>query len=302
MADTLGVVQMDAFIPEIVANVALGRLRNASALLPTVTRNSELTTATLGKKVLVPKRGTVTSHDKAAGTAVTPQNPTATQVEVELDTHKEVTFILEDVAAAMANPEALNGYVEDGMIELAERIDTAILAKYADAGDSVGSAGTDVDADLVVDARKALTDAKAPLSDRYLVVSSKDEAALLKEEKFTSAQVIADAGQAMREAFLGRKYGFSILVHQGVVETGSSPTSTHNMAYQKGAICVATRPLPLPPEGMGVKAAYVQDPESGLGIRVLYSYDTDLLGLKVTLDVLYGVETLREELIVEVLA
>jgi hypothetical protein len=293
---------MDAFIPEIVANVALGRLRNSSVLLPTVTRNSELTPATVGKKILVPRRGTVTSHDKVAGTAVTPQNPMATQVEVTLDTHKEVTFILEDVAAAMANPDALNGYVEDGMIELAERIDAAIIAEYAKFDGSVGVAGTDVDADLVVDARKVLNDAKAPLSERYLVVSTKDEAALLKEEKFTSAQIIADAGQAMREAFLGRKYGFNILVHQGIVETGSSPSATHNIAYQRGAIVVATRPLPLAPEGMGAKAAYVQDPESGLGIRVTYSYDTDLLGLKVTLDVLYGVDSLRSEFGCEVLA
>lgn len=300
--NTFGTVQMAAFIPEIVAGVALGKLRNASVLLPTVTRDSELTTQKVGNKILVPRRGSVSVNDKAAGTKVTYQNPTADQAEVTLDKHKEITFLLEDVAAAMQNQDALNGYVEDGVIAAAEQLDADILALYASLSNSIGSAGTDIDADLVVDARKTLTDNKAPFALRFLVMSTKDEAALLKEEKFTSSAWVSDQGDAIREAFMGRRYGFNLLVHQGVPTSGSSPTSTHNIAYQKGAFVVATRPLPAVPEGFGAKSAVVTDPASGLTVRVTYSWNNDHLAVQCTIDLLYGVAILRDELACEVLS
>lgn len=301
MADTLTTTTNAEFIPEIVAQVALGQLRNSSVLLPTVTRHDELTTAKVGDKVKVPKRGAVSVNDKTATNAVTLQNPTATVVEVTLDKHKEITFLLEDVAAAMENQSSLEGYIQDGMISLAEQVDTDILALYAGLSNDVGTGGTDLTPDTIVDARKTLTDNKAPMTERYLVMASKDEAALLKTEKFTSAAWMEDAGQALKEAMLGRRYGFSLLVHQGVPTSGSSPTNTHCIAYQKGAFVVATRPLPTPPAEYGAKSVYVTDPKSGLGIRVTHSWNADYLGVQVTLDVLYGVAELRDELAVEVL-
>lgn len=301
MADTLDQTKMAVFIPEIVAQTALGALRNYSALLPTVTRDTNLTSQKMGDKVKVPKRGAVTANDKAAGTAVTYQNPLGTEIEVTLNKHKEVTFVLEDVVAAMQNQDTLLGYVTDGIIALAEQLDSDLLALYASITNDVGTGGTDITADTIVDARKTLTDNKAPFADRFLVMSAKDEAALLKVEKFTSSNWIDDAGLAMKEAFMGRRYGFSLLVHQGVKTSGSSPTSTHCLAYQRGAFVVATRPLPNPPSDLGVRSANVSDPASGLSCRVSYSWNADLLAVQVTIDVLYGVAILRNELACEVL-
>jgi len=54
------------------------------------------------------------------------------------------------------------------------------------------------------------------------------------------------------------------------------------------------RGLPEPPEGSGVKAATVRDPESGLVLRVLQAYNPSYLGVQVTIDALYGVAEMRD--------
>lgn len=56
---------------------------------------------------------------------------------------------------------------------------------------------------------------------------------------------------------------------------------------------LATRPLPNDAVRFG-GAKQVSMSEDGMGLRVTASYDTDYLGPKVTIDVLYGVGELRD--------
>lgn len=55
---------------------------------------------------------------------------------------------------------------------------------------------------------------------------------------------------------------------------------------------LATRPLAVAPQGMGVIQTIMD--EDGIGLRTTVSYDHDYLGAKVTVDVLYGVAELRD--------
>lgn len=76
--------------------------------------------------------------------------------------------------------------------------------------------------------------------------------------------------------------------------TDPAVTQTNwNPAFNRGAYMLASRALPDPEPGTGVRAATVRDPDSGLVLRVLYSYNPSYLGHQVTVDVLYGVKTIR---------
>ena len=69
----------------------------------------------------------------------------------------------------------------------------------------------------------------------------------------------------------------------------------HSLAFHRNAIALVTRPLALP---MGDdRAAIISG--NGLGVRVVYGYDQDTKKDTVSLDVIYGIQTLDDTLAVK---
>lgn len=66
-----------------------------------------------------------------------------------------------------------------------------------------------------------------------------------------------------------------------------------NQGWNRGAYMLAMRTLPAPDPNTGARAVAIRDPESGLIVRVLYAYNPSYLGHQCTIDVLYGVKTVR---------
>jgi hypothetical protein len=124
-----------------------------------------------------------------------------------------------------------------------------------------------------------------------LVIGSGPEASLLLREQFTSSDFGGDVSRiAVIEANLGRKYGFDFFMDQQVVAT-VSPTNNHNIAFHREAFALVTRMLPQPPAGSGASGATVS--EDGVGMRALRGYNMDHLGMQMTVDILYGVKSIR---------
>ena len=287
-------------IPVVVANATLEYLKNNTMIARLVRRDYDNEVAEYGDTVRINKLTGLTVQTKAAGTDYALDQINDAKVEVTLDQHKYIAFLIEDPAKFLAKPDYQQDLMNEGIAKMAEDIDGALLALYTDVTtNSVGSAGTDMDSDDIVDARKKLTDSKAPQGNRYIVLSAKDAAALLKLEKFTSSNWNAENGAALVEANLGRRYGFDLFECQGVKTTGTSPVSTWNVAFHKNAFALVTRPLALP-QGQGAPAAYYADAD-GVGLRVMSSYQHSKGGWMVTIDVLYGVKTIREELACKIL-
>jgi N4-gp56 family major capsid protein len=71
------------------------------------------------------------------------------------------------------------------------------------------------------------------------------------------------------------------------------PSGEYNFAFERMAVALVTRPLPLPRSGVGVEAAVVNF--NGLSIRVTMSYDAKAQGHLVTADLLCGVKVLDED-------
>lgn len=278
------------FIPEIWAASALGALKANTVMARFVNRNYEDAIARAGDILHIPKRGTLSVNTKTANAVVTLQTPSSDVVNLTLDQHKEVSFLVEDIAAAQANQDIIAGYVTDAMMALAENIDAAILALYTSFSttpiDATSGSGG-ITAESVTEARRLLNAAKVPQEGRFIAWHEDAEAELLGIEKFTSSD-FGDPGDAVREAVIGRKYGFThAMDQQVVVATGE----VKNLAFHRDAIVLATRPLPPPPANSGVQSSVMA--EDGIGIRVIYAYNPSYLGVQVTLDILYGVAILR---------
>jgi len=87
----------------------------------------------------------------------------------------------------------------------------------------------------------------------------------------------------------------------GTLTASTATISAHtqtNIALHRDAVMFAVRPFPQTPFAAGVYTAQANDPESGLSIRISAQYDINNIGVRVNLDMLYGVQVLRPTLAV----
>ena len=282
------------FIPQIWANTALEILRSKIVLAKLVTRDSDIAAFSVGDTLNIPYPGAFTANDKAANTPVTLQVPTATTTTVTLNKHKEASFLIEDAVRATANQDVMARYMEAAVIPLVEALESDLMAAAVTFTNSVGTYGTDITAATVRSARKTLNDNKAPVDGRVLVVSDKDEIALLGDSTLQNYFAFAQT-QGVAEGSIGRLYGFDVYSSQLVIATGTSPVNTKNIAFHPTALILAMRGLPEAVPGSGAQTAVVTDAVSGLTLRVTIAYNAANLGHQVTTDILYGVAKLRDE-------
>lgn len=281
------ITHVDDAIPEFWANVALGALRANTVMANLVNRDYSDAVATLGDVVNIVQRGTLAVNDKAPGHQITLQTPTNSKIPVTLNKHKEISWLIEDTASAEAIQSAVD-YVTDAAIALGEQIDADLLALYSAMTLQAGAANTPMSIATILEAREKLNIAKAPLANRYFVISPKDETSLLKLEQFTSGEWADENQVALREATIGKKYGFTFVMDQQVAEISGV---RHNLAFHKDALTLVTRPLPAPPTGSGALSTSLA--VDGISVRVTRSYSQKDGGMLWTLDVLYGVAGLR---------
>jgi len=294
MADTMGMTQGATFVPEIVANKALGLLEAELHLAKNVARHYEYTPAKEGDKVKVPKRGTLLAKQKVSGSSVTLQNPTADEVEVELNQHWEVTFAVEDILRTNAKGgiEIDEGYIADAIQVLGEKIETSLANLVTSLTNERGSAGVDITDAILRSCRGDLSNNRAPQSNRFLYLEPDQINVILGLDKFVNAEKYGSSMPVMEGEF-GKVYSFRVF-ESLFTKTGSgSPTPKHNIAMHRDALVLASRPLKQP-KGAGVTVGYVE--RNGIVMRVLYSYNADQLADQITIDTLFGVATLRPEL------
>lgn len=286
------------FSPQVWALEALNVLRNRIVLAKLVTTDKDMgEPGWQGKTLNIPYPGTFTAQDKTAGNPVTAQAPTGgATVSLNLSKHKVIDFMVEDYAAAQSNSDLLSRYVEPAVIALAEQLENDLWTLYSSfTGTSVGTTGTDLTATVIRTARKNLNDAKAPMQDRYLVVSDKDEIALLGDTNLATYYAYSNP-QGITQGQLPPLYGFQTYVSQLVPTVAGTPVSTKNIAFHKSAMMLAMRPFQPIPAGSGVATATVVDDQSGIAIRVLKQYKAEYRAEYVGFDILYGFVALRPSL------
>jgi hypothetical protein len=285
----LDVTALANFIPEIWANTALETLRNQIVAAKMIRKDSEIASFSVGDILNIPVPGTFVTNDKAAGVAVTLQAPSAGTVAVTLNKHKEVSFIVEDIARAQANQDTIAAYVNNAAVAIAEKIEVDVLALTAGFSTTKGTPGVAASAAGLRSVRAALNTNKAPFAGRFVIVGPQGEVDLLADAElrdyFANSKPLA-----VSEAAIGRVYGMDIFMSQLVASSGVGATGMAGTA-EMGVLAMRSLPVTGAP---GVSQIAMRDPVSGLIIRQTASYDTSMLGVKITLDVLYGVAELRD--------
>lgn len=285
----IGVGELSTAIATIIAAQALGYLKANVVAAQVINRDFDNEVAVHGQVVDINFRGALTANAKAADTATTKQTPSTTAVSVTLDQHFEVTFILEDIGKALARPEIMEGYIEDGIKVLAEKIDATVTALHSGFSQTI-TATTGLGEDDFREGRRLLNAAKAPLTDRWAILHEDAEKEALGIEKLVNRDYRGDqANQALSDGFLGRFSGFNVVMSQNITVA----TTVKNLFIHKNAAVLVMRPLPPPPEGTGI--IFTVMTEDGFGIRVMIGYNLDHLGVQVTLDALWGVSELRDD-------
>lgn len=278
-------VAVDA-LPALMGHLVMGNLVN---------RDFEPQLAQAGDTVNVPIPPTMVANNIAEGGTVQTQNPNVETAQIVLNTHAEATFQIPDVTKVIAVPDLLRLYMEPAMIALAEKVESDLLGLYSQftANTPVGTGGTALTEAVVDAAETALFNAKVPASEpKYLVVDGNAYSQLRQIPRFSEYQTAGEAGlRALVDGTIGRLKDFYVFRSQFVKKTGSSPVTTHNLAFTRNAIGLAIRRLPKPLPGTGAIAEYAE--VGNFGIRVVMSYQPNTLAQQFTVDILYGVGVLR---------
>src|ERR1700676_433793 len=285
-------VAVDA-LPALISNLVMGNLVN---------RDYEPTLAHAGDTVNVPIPPTLVANNIAEGGTVQTQNPNLGNAQIVLNTHAEATFQVPDVTKILAVPDLLKLYMQPAVVALAEKIESDLLGLYPQftANTAVGTAGTTITESVVDAAETALFSTKVPASaSKFLVVDAATYSALRQIPRFSEYNSVGEAGlRVIVDGAVGKMKDFYIFRSQFIAKTGSSPVTTHNLAFSKNAIGLVVRRLPQPLPGTGAIAEYAE--LGNFGMRVTMSYQPNTLAQQFTVDVLYGVGVLRNNHAVQV--
>ena len=275
--------------PDIIAREALMVLRNNAVMANLVHRDySEDFVGAVGDTITVRKPATFVAKDYNGSIEV--QDATETAVPVVMDKHLDVSFAVTAKQMTMEIEDFSKQLLVPAMQAFADKVDKLLIALESEATSRhAHTDGVIAPADLIA-ARKFLTENAAPLADRRFVVGATAEADLLGNELFVSAEKVGDAGTALREASLGRKFGMDCYVDQNIAKNGNY---TPSIAFHKNAMALVTRPLALP--NGAAKAAIVN--YDGFGLRVVYGYDMNTKTDTISIDMLCGVKLLDDKLI-----
>jgi hypothetical protein len=273
-------------LPTLVGNLVMGNLVN---------RDYESTLAQAGDTVNVLIPPPMQANNILDAGAVTVQNPMISSASIVLNTHAEATFQIPDVTKVLAVPELLKIYMEPAVAAIAQRIETDLLSLYAGftANPTVGAGGTAITESTIDAAETALFLAKVPpTQQKYMVVDAATYSAWRQIPRFSEFQTAGDAGlRSIVDGTVGKIKDFFVFRSQFVQKTGSSPVTTHNLAFAKDAMGLVIRRLPTPLPGTGGIAEYAE--LGNFGMRVLMTYQPNTLAQQFTVDVLYGCGILR---------
>ena len=291
--------------PAVIASAALPTLYNTALLLPLVNRDYDRDfTGKQGDTITVrtPASFTVDEFDRADG--ITLQDPAEGSFTVTLDklldvswpvTSEELTLELTDFEERLLNP---------AMEAIAQDIDGRIAEKLVDAANESGgggvATGTGSDAgDQHAAFRKAkriLSRNKLPNRERYAVLSPEGVEAITGDNLVLQANT-SGSTEALREGGVGRLSGFDIFESQVFGYGANDKGQADGVAFHRSAVAAVTRTLEKP-MGLAPNQVAVRD-YKGLGLRVVKDYDVDKKQDVISVDLLFGVSTIRKTAAVE---
>lgn len=236
---------LSAFVPEIWAAESLMVLNANLVMANLVHRDFSKEVAQAGDAVNTRKPGKFYGVRKSSTDNVQDQDATAENVQVKLDHHLHVSFIIHDGDESKGMVSLRDTYLVPAIVAIAQSIDAALLGeKYNFLANCVGQLGTDPTVTTVVDANTKLNELLAPVEGRNLIVSPNAAGKLQAISTFHEANKVGDDGTALRYGSLGMKFGLSIFMSQNCPTVNATDITTGSVSnsggYAAGTTSVVT--------------------------------------------------------------
>ena len=292
----VGKAEAGTFIPDIWSDEVIASYQKNLVLANLVKKLSM--TGKKGDTLHIPKPTRGSANEKAAGTAVTIQADTESEVLVTIDKHFEYSRLIEDITEAQALASLRQFYTGDAGYALANQVDTDLFAlgkKFgteaatgvttdwvnsnsyfvnatsglsALAADTAASALNDFDDASFRALIQKMDEADVPMDGRCLVIPPSARNAIMGEDRFSSSDFVN--GQTVVNGQIGNLYGIDVYV------SNNCPTTVGGKGaflFHKDAMVLAEQQ----------------------GVRSQTQYKQDFLATLYTADTLYGTQVVRPE-------
>lgn len=229
--------------PSIIAKEALMQLRNNTVMASLVHRDySQEFVAGVGNTVTIRKPANFEAQEFNRSTGIQIQDATEGSESVVMDKLLDVSFEVTSEQLTMDIKDFSEQLLIPAMQGFANKIDQYLLGLYNEIPFNFGTAGsTPSEISDITGARKILNDNKVPFANRNLVIDTAAEDKLLQLATFHEADKVGDDGTALREASLGRKFGFNIFMDQNVKKhTKGTLAGDEGTIKVKGAVSAGT--------------------------------------------------------------
>jgi len=238
--------EVDAMIPELWAAEGLLQLVDNLVATKLVHTDFSKDIAKQGDVVNAHRPQAMKAKRKGVNDDIVSSDANADSVQVPLDQYLYESFIIKDTEAAMAFQDLVQMFLTPAITSLAEAADKIVLGLiYNFINNSVGQLNGLTTADFktyLLRLRKNMNDSKVPVADRRLILSTVSEMLALGLEEFTAADKVGDKGTSMRNASLGKVFGFDTFMDQNTptVEASSIDSVVRNTtaAYPVGAVAI----------------------------------------------------------------
>jgi hypothetical protein len=209
-----GANNLDAWTPEFWANMSLSIATEKFFAPGLVHRDFENEVAVKGDKVKTRRPNEFNVNNKTDDTDVTIQDLTATNVDVNLDQHLEVTFKIRDEEWSKGLPQLIETHMKPAVDALSRRADKIIFGQWPQflvngIGNMGGGTSSNIKEYLVYLGQR-MNDTKAPDAGRNLILNNWAQSLILLPELAVSADKRGDT-QGYKDAMIGRLLGFDCM-------------------------------------------------------------------------------------------
>ena len=219
---------ISTFIPTIWEARLLAHLDKALVYGNLCNRDYEGDIRNYGDTVKINQIGNVEVKDYTKGTPITVDEIDGTPTELHIDQQKYFAFHVDDVDAAQANVNLVDGAMARASYALRDVIDQYIASFHKSAGVKIGSSTTPINittADAaygnLVDLKGALDDANVPSEGRWVVVPSWFYGLMLKDNRFVAAGTTKTYA-VLGNGYIGSAAGFNIYQSNNVPSTSGA--------------------------------------------------------------------------------
>ena len=270
----IGATAANVFRPNIWAKEVLMFVKANLVLLPLV-KHYDADVKSAGQTLEIPNVSEIGANLKVQNTVVTLNYNTETKTTIVLDKHYESSFIVEDLVKVQSAYDLRSDYTKAAAYAIARQVD-GLIASVATAGfDPFGAYGTALNDNLILTVNRYLDDAKAPQTERSLVVTPKGKQEMLAIDKYIRYDAIGVGGDqnSIKNGQIGEIYGVRVFMSQNLVEVATTPQESNHLFFHKEALAIAMQMEP----------------------RTQAQYKQEYLGWMVTVDVLFGLNLLRPD-------